>query len=403
MLYNEHANSSFKSIMLNIERELKLSESESPEDLRRFSQEKLKMMVDDLLSKAKDIVIEKNSLFQEPAKDFSEEELAEIRDVKIAVNKSLKDFGGFVNTEADSKSTNIEKQRNWFRCIYQDEKYADFDYFNSDFWNNLVPVYDLTYGYIDPEKSFSDDFGFTYDKSTGTWVVGNGLIHAIHSKFKNNLEDRDRAFRIFILHECFHRNQHILSPGLVDRIGGFSKIIEDADYQADTYAFIHEFAYRRSRNEDATANPKLFFSNVIDVANQVVFAFNETGSDLSEIQIRRFNRILNWFTQYLLIMNLEVSNGEKQLREVLKILSVKPVIEITGPKKFTRDQREYFDLEDITEQIEIGSFYKNRILRWGDSPTIKIKELIEGVRKLDSARIKKALDGYIELISKLNR
>jgi len=135
---------------------------------------------------------------------------------------------------------------------------------------------------------------------------------------------------------------------------------------------------------------KQFFLDSIDVATETMWAFDDNGVNLEEIQIRRVNRYLMWYWQYVMIEKFGTD-----LNEIIKVLEDKPVIEINGLKTKGLNNRFYFDLNNKNSpHLEIAIFKNNEVYRHGSASNLPIESLVEGFKKMNGDLIKEVLRGF---------
>lgn len=262
---------------------------------------------------------------------------------------------------------------------------------DTNYWKNLQRLDETALA----GRTFNlneDIEGYKYDDQKEEWAIGNNMIHELHKRLKDTAKV-ERALRIVLIHEGLHYYQHNLSEITVEGIGRFPKIIEDADYQADIYALLHEYDYSRmyAPSDIDENNLGAFFANMLDVALHALWSFNDPGITMKEIQIRRLNRFLIWYWQCIALSDSRV----KSLEQVINILAVKPVFEIKGLHPKIEGERILCNLERFTDSnLELGIFIKNRIIRSGTVGNLRLPDLIRAFRERDHFSIKKYLEGF---------
>jgi SMODS-associated and fused to various effectors sensor domain len=234
--------------------------------------------------------------------------------------------------------------------------------------------------------------GFKYSNSLSEWYIDNGMLVSIEKRFsKNPHVDKLRAGRLFLFHEGLHYSPvgHNLLAEIATGIGQFPKVIEDADYQADVWAILHEYRYSSVYYLNQTKNLKKFFLDTIDTAVETMWSFVDNEVLLKDIQIRSMNRFLNWYWQWIRIEQL---NGNYELKDIIKILFDQPTIEFAGAEVVSYNQRTYFRLSNKNlENLEIAIFFRNRVYRF--SPT-RIESIFLGFRELNGDKIKQGLRSF---------
>ncbi len=105
------------------------------------------------------------------------------------------------------------------------------------------------------------------------------------------------------------------------------------------------------------------------------------------------NRYLIWYWQML---RLEFCTD---LKSALMVLAARPVIEIAGPRVETRENRVLYLLDPVRfDRPELGLFYKSRIMRYGDGPGSRVRDMLIGFRDRDRAKIRESLKSISDQI-----
>jgi|GEM_PF-1206548 len=259
------------------------------------------------------------------------------------------------------------------------------------YWKNLQKLNDTALS--GREFNLNEDIeGYDYCDKNRSWGIGNRMLNDLHKRL-TNIEDVERAIRLILIHEGLHYYQHNLSLDTVEGIGRFPKIIEDVDYQSDVYAILYEYSYSKLfRTPDVSVNNLGdFFAKTIDIAIAALWSFNDPGVNMKEIQVRRINRFLIWYWQYLALSDSRV----KSIEDVIRILATKPVIEIKGLLLKTEGERVECQLERYEESnLELAIFTNNKIHRFGNTGFLRLADLINGFRDRDHERIKTVLQGF---------
>ena len=254
------------------------------------------------------------------------------------------------------------------------------------FWANIPPISDTSL--------LNDCFDFDLTSINGgffwkinKWFVDDGFFISLKKRLGSE-EKIKKAFRLFLFHEALHYKRHKLGTHSARDIGSFPKVLETADYQADVYGLINEYSYILN-SDQAISNPRDFFLASIDVATETMWSFDDLGRNLDEIQIRRLNRYINWYWQFVLI-----EKDGATVESIINILKEKPVIELNGLKSKEFDNRFFLDLNRRRAgHLEIAVFKDNMISRHGSSSPIPLESLIEGVKKMNGEIIKDVLRG----------
>ncbi len=259
------------------------------------------------------------------------------------------------------------------------------------YWMNLDPLHETALA--DKQFNLKEDIAaYHYSDSEEYWAVGNRMINDLRLRLPNT-KDVERAIRVILIHEGFHYYQHNLSEVTVQGIGRFPKIIEDADYQADIYAILYEYAYTKIYEPSDIDDKNLgkFFAKTLNIVLAALWSFNDPGTKMKEIQVRRLNRFLIWYWQCLALSDSRV----KTIQDVIKVLAIKPVIEIKGLLLKTEGERVECQLERYVESnLELGIFIHNKIFRSGNTGYLRLPDLIKGFRDRNHEVIKSLLEGF---------
>jgi len=209
-------------------------------------------------------------------------------------------------------------------------------------------------------------------------------------------EERQRALRLLVLHESAHRGPQTLTRTSSQEIGRFPKVLEEIDYQADVWAMLYEYALTESAGPEA-ADPQRFFAEMILVATEAMWVFDEDGAPMPRIQTRRLNRYLLWYWQYLHLKRTTGGAAPLKLDDVLEILAEKPILELAGPPVVARDERVFFELDKKRVTVpELAVYHNGALHRHGTRHDFWINGLLEGVRLRDRESILGALRAAFE-------
>ncbi len=248
------------------------------------------------------------------------------------------------------------------------------------------------------------DESVRYDRDKQRWMIDFSFYQEVSRRFESqaNLNYREKlmiATTLYIIHESIHK-VHNLDCNTVKGIGNFPRIIEEADYQADTIAILVELAFFINQNggldkvQPAAIASKI--AEIIDIAIQTTFSFNPVDELLKNIQVRRVNRYLIWFYHYFRIKEHHTAQigSADFLLIVLRQFAVKPMIELTGPaiKSNSERDRTFYDFEYIKHREEIAVLkVNNTIVRMAPIAAVSFAEFYEGIQASDFARMAKFL------------
>jgi hypothetical protein len=259
---------------------------------------------------------------------------------------------------------------------------------NTKFWIDLPALY---------ETSLKDD-SFDFDTEVvndgfywrmNKWFVDDNFFISLNNRLSNT-EDILKAVRLFLFHEAVHYKKHKLTDLTSVNIGSFPKVLETADYQADVYAIMNEYAYHLEM-KGKIQNQKQFFMDTIKVATETMWSFDDAGIELEEIQIRRLNRYMIWYWIYA-----RIENEGNSIDEIISILEEKPVIELNGLKTKEENNRFFFELEKRKDQpLELAIFYKNQLIRDGSATNMPLESLINGIKEMKGELILNVMRSFL--------
>lgn len=259
---------------------------------------------------------------------------------------------------------------------------------NTKFWTDLPALH---------ETSLKDD-SFDFDTEVvndgfywrmNKWFVDDNFFISLNNRLSNT-EDILKAVRLFLFHEAVHYKKHKLTDLTSVNIGSFPKVLETADYQADVYAIMNEYGYHLKMKGEIQ-NPKQFFMDTIKVATETMWSFDDSGSNLEQIQIRRLNRYMIWYWIYARIE----SNGNS-IDEIISILEEKPVIELNGLKTKEENNRFFFELDKRRDQpLELAVFYNNQLIRDGSASNMMIEGLVIGIKEMNGESVLNVMRSFL--------
>lgn len=231
---------------------------------------------------------------------------------------------------------------------------------------------------------------FRYVVRDRAWEFGDSLLAGIARRMDTE-EDLRRAGRLFLLHEGVHEVSQGVTSATSLRIGRFPKLLEEVDYLADVWAMTHDYVLARDTGGTAV-DARAHMLRCVDAALDSFWGFDDLGTELTQVQVRRLHRYLIWTWQKLRLERAGAGEAD-----VLRILFDRPMIELAGPRVAAHRERVYFDLDPRhVESPEIMVLYGTRARRFGDGPATAITALLEGFRRRDSARIRDGLQGVFD-------
>jgi len=226
------------------------------------------------------------------------------------------------------------------------------------------------------------------------WQIDDGWLARLARRLPEE-EARRRALRMLVLHETVHRGPQGLTRTLSQGIGRFPKVLEEMDYHADVWAMLYEHALTDLQSPSEIDRPTRFFQELIRVATETMWAFDDDGQPLRQLQVRRVNRYLIWYWQYLLLER--AADRETSFDDVLELLAQRPIIEIAGPTLMTLGERVFFGL-DTSRLVtpELCVYHQGRLHRHGPRIDFPISALLDGFRERDPKAILEALRAAVE-------
>lgn len=209
---------------------------------------------------------------------------------------------------------------------------------------------------------------------------------------------RQRSLRMLLLHEGVHRGPQGVTRSTSEGVGRFPKVLEEVDYQADVWALLYERALSVLESPDSVNPPQRFFKEAIRTATETMWAFDMDGAPMQEVQVRRLNRYLIWYWQYLLLEQGTGSAAEMTLSEVVSILAERPHLELGGPRIFTRDERVFFSLDPSQMRTpELAIYHRGKFHRDGARDDFRLSELLSAFAERDTDRILAVLRAAVDM------
>ena len=330
-----------------------------------------------------------------PEVNITDEDLKFITKIKNELKSELKNgIGVFVKSKQEEKAK-YDKEFSWIQFILSNGSYAEIE---NGYWKNLPDIAETILSnstLSDETKEASDGF---YISENDEWQISDRFIFNIKNRLKNDEGKVMRALRLFIFHEAMHIKQS-LTNYTAGNIGRFPRVLEEADYMADVWAMLHEYAYSKMYHASDVTTDKEFFKEIIEIATMTMWAFDDLDTNNEEMQIRRVNRYLIWYWNFLQIED----RACQTMADVVKILAIKPIIEVRGLDIRAQAQRTIFKLTNFKVQdLELG--YLNnltgKIDRTSNSAGMQIDEIIRGFRERNSEKILRQLKSWYHQIRK---
>ena len=318
----------------------------------------------------------------QPGRTITEEDAEQAMELRKLADSELQ---GNIRTYCKFNQR-MSKNREWYFGLLPD---LGDGIMNSSLWNSLPA---LCY------TSLSNDvFGFDLDViedgfcwKNGTWYVDDNFFISVNNRIESD-EKIKQAIRLFLFHESLHYKQHNLTESTAMNIGSFPKVLETADYQADVYAILNEYGYHSHLFGEVT-DPKAFFLDAINTATETMWSFDDMGIELTEIQIRRLNRYMIWYWQYV-----RIERYGDTIDAIVNVLKEKPVIELNGLETKEENNRFYFELEQRKSQhLELGVFHDNKVIRGGSASNMPIENLVAGVKEMTGESILKVMRSFLQ-------
>jgi hypothetical protein len=263
-------------------------------------------------------------------------------------------------------------------------------------WRDLPPLWrtPLAQTRIDTTTRTVDD-SFRLSPSDA-WQIDDRWLARLAIRLPDE-EMRRRALRMLVLHEIVHRGPQGLTRTLSRGIGRFPKVLEEIDYHADVWTMLYENALTDLDSPSETDDPRRFFQRLIRIATETMWAFDDDGQRLRQIQVRRLNRYLIWYWQYLLLERAPAASRGASFGDVLDLLAQRPVIEIAGPALLTQEERVFFVLDAPRMMTpELCVYHHGRLYRHGPRGDFSISALLDGVSNRDGEAILEVLRAAVE-------
>lgn len=327
-------------------------------------------------------------------KPINEDDQKYINDIRLKLKKELEDKIAVFAREKSEQPNSTEAQ--WIDLIMPAG--GDYNSLKCGYWKYLTNISKtpLMNAVLSDETSEADKRDGFYLNDDGVWQISDRFIFNVSLRLMRDEVKILRALRMFILHEGFHVTQQ-LTNHTAAFIGRFPRVLEEADYVADVWAFFHEYAISKRYYPKEAENVKDFFKSVFVLATETMWSFVELSSDYNEIQVRGLNRFLIWYLAYNLVDDSRCST----IKDVVDRLSIKPILEFKGLQIKAVNQRVIYRLNNFkANELEIGYFDPaTSVRRYGNAGGIDLVSLIEGFRKRHSPTIMDQMKAFYHNVS----
>jgi hypothetical protein len=231
----------------------------------------------------------------------------------------------------------------------------------------------------------------------GSWQIDDRWLANLARRVPDH-KQRQRSLRMLLLHEGVHRGPQGVTRSTSAGVGRFPKVLEEVDYQADVWAMLYERALSELESPRIVNPPQRFFMDAIRTATETMWAFDMDGAPLQEIQVRRLNRYLIWYWQYLLLDRGTGRAADMTLSEVVSILAERPHLELGGPRIFTRDERVFFSLDPSQMRTpELAIYHRGKFHRDGARDDFRLSDLLSAFAERDTDRILDVLRAAVDM------
>jgi hypothetical protein len=231
---------------------------------------------------------------------------------------------------------------------------------------------------------------FRWNQGERSWVFDDRLLAALAARL--DAPRLEQAGRLFLLHEAIHMARQGLTTASAERVGRLPRVLEEADYLADVWALLHEYARAVRAGETDAVHAAEFFRSLLGCMTATFWAFDAADLPLQSIQVRRLNRYLIWYWHRLALEHADT------LLDVLQVLATKPVLEISGPRVRVARNRVMFELDPAYfDSVEFGALVEGyRVVRMGSRPGAQVSALLEALRAGEEQQFIDALRGIYD-------
>ncbi len=331
------------------------------------------------------LILQENNQVEVNITEADQQFIEEIKnDIKAELENKI---AAFVQGKVEDKNR-YGQNASWVQFVLPEGEYSEIE---KGYWKSLPDIAEtiLKDSTLSSNTDLAGD-GF-FISENNEWQINDRFIFNIISRLGRNKSKILRALRMFIFHEAIHLPQGLTNYTALN-IGRFPRVLEEADYIADVWAMIHEYSYSKMHHNQETKSEKEFFKEMISVASNTMWAFDDLDPNNDEMQIRRVNRYLIWYWNYLQIEDRSTVN----LQSIVSILANKPLLELRGLDIRAQAQRTIYRLTGFkVEELEIGYLeISGRIKRASNAGGLQLNEVIKGFRERNGERILSQLKSW---------
>ncbi len=318
----------------------------------------------------------------QPEANITPEDQQFIDEIKAALKIELEDrIAPYASDKTEDKHKYKEASISWVQQVLPKGTYAEMD---KGFWKSVKDITQTILGSSSLSKETDRAGDGFYISEKNEWQIQDRFIFNIMNRLEKDKNRILRALRMFIFHEAVHIHQ-LLTNHTAQNIGRFPRVLEEVDYIADVWAMIHEYGYSRIYYSPETKNEKDFFLGMIEIASKTMWAFDDLDPNTEEMQIRRVNRYLFWYWNYLQIED----RACQSLEVIIAILANKPLLELRGLDIRAQAQRTIFRLIGFkVDDLEMAYLdTEGKIRRTSNSGGLQINEVVKGFRERNGEKI----------------
>lgn len=335
-----------------------------------------------------------------PEQPITEEDQAFIKQIRERFKKELSEK---ISVWAKGKKDEVDKygkqNGSWVELILQQGNYEPLKH---GYWKHLPDISKtiLINTSLSDETAEADKRDGFYLDDSGVWEISDRFIFNLQNRIGKEEEKVIRALRMFTFHEAFHVNQN-LTNHTAEGIGRFPRMLEEADYVADVWTFLHEYAFSIQYYNQETRESKEFFKILFSLAIETMWSFAQLATDETEMQIRAVNRFLIWYWAFNLIDDFKC----KTVEDIVNRLAIKPILEIKGLEIKARGPRTVFKLANYhLADLEIGyNSPDQKIYRHSNAAGLNIGKLVDAFRERNSKAVEEQVKTFYHiLVSNLN-